>query len=73
MTAFAEYVLFAEDYLEQNPEQRKGQAYFNALWFTYPDLADKVRGSHRDPFYNDDRMPEFLDFVLAELPEEETE
>jgi hypothetical protein len=40
-----------------------GQAYFNTLADVRSDLADLVRGSHLDPYYNDNRIDEFLAFV----------
>lgn len=33
--------------------QRLGQMYFNMLLGIRPDLAEKLRGSLRDPFYKD--------------------
>jgi hypothetical protein len=42
---------------------RMGQAYFNTLADVRSDLADLVRGSHLDPYYNDNRINEFLAFV----------
>jgi hypothetical protein len=45
--------------------QRPGQAHFNALYELRPDLADEIRGTDLDPFYNDTRIPEFLCWVVA--------
>lgn len=39
--------------LEQYPEWRKGQAYFNAIHDLYPDIANSIRGTELDCFYND--------------------
>lgn len=47
--------------------QRKGQSAFNALYKEYPQVADKVRGTPADPFYDDDKLPEFWEFVAKEL------
>lgn len=38
-------------YLEDT-DQRKGQAYFNALHKVRPDLADHIQGTKIDPFYS---------------------
>ena len=46
-------------------DERKGQAAFNALHELDPELADMVRGSKVDPFYKDDRLPEFLREVFG--------
>ncbi len=43
--------------------QRKGQHMFNRLTQLNPVLADKVRGSIVDPFYNDKNIPGFMAFV----------
>lgn len=45
------------------PEQRRGQMAFNLLTVMHPVLAEAVRGSLHDPFYDDARLPEFFDFV----------
>lgn len=44
-------------------EQRRGQWAFNVLSAQRPDLAEFVRASGLDPFYEDSRMNDFLDFV----------
>lgn len=35
----------------EHDNQRKGQAYFNALHAVRPDLANYIRGTRADPFY----------------------
>ena len=45
------------------PAERRGQRYFNALSLVRPDLAGQVVGTALDPFYLDDRLPEFMRFV----------
>lgn len=42
---------------------RVGQHYFNSLGFHRPDIAEVVRGSTFDPFYNDNNLPAFFDEV----------
>lgn len=44
-------------------DQRRGQAAFNLLHVLRPDLADLVRGSEHDPFYTDERLPAFLEWL----------
>lgn len=39
--------------------QREGQKAFNELYRTNPEIADKIRGTKFDPFYIDQRLPEF--------------
>lgn len=40
--------------------QRKGQFLFNLLHDVRPDVANNLRGSMFDCFYNDVRIPAFL-------------
>lgn len=47
------------------PEWRKGQTLFNALENVRPDLSVKVRTTDLDPFYRDDRIPAFTDWLYA--------
>lgn len=49
---------------KKNPELRKGQSLFNQLWVDYPELADSIRTTSADPFYNDKRLPEFFAMIL---------
>ncbi len=60
---FEEFVSYAEMYWSANRSQRKGQAYFNALHRLRPDIANDLTASSVDPFYNDDRIPSFLESV----------
>lgn len=50
---------------ELYPEWRLGQTYFNVLYEYSPELADWVRGTYIDPFYDDSKVPVFLDNILA--------
>lgn len=42
---------------------RHGQALFNLLDRVRPDLAGLLRDSDFDPFYQNDRLPDFYDFL----------
>lgn len=46
-----------------SPEQRLGQHLFNHLRVTQPKLAENVRATGIDPFYRDDLIGAFLEFV----------
>lgn len=74
-TAIAEYpVTWAEVYdymfkyvhemLYERQVQREGQAYFNALHSIYCDVADVVRATDADPFYDDTRLKAFFDAIM---------
>lgn len=53
--------------------QREGQRAFNDLYNEYPEIADKIRGTLKDPFHQDSRLPAFKARVeeLLALQEEE--
>lgn len=40
--------------------QRFGQACFNALYEIAPEIANEIRTTGADPFYDDTRVPDFL-------------
>ncbi len=42
---------------------RKGQMYFNELYEMNPQLADSIRSSSCDPFYDDSRIDKFLNKI----------
>jgi len=46
---------------------REGQAYFNVLETHLPHLANKVRGTDLDPFYRDDRIDAFREWLSLQL------
>jgi hypothetical protein len=49
------------------PEWREGQAYCNVLRVARPDLYLELVGTDPDPFYRDDRIPAFRDWLVARL------
>ena len=53
--------------MERDPQQREGQAYFNAIRLRWPELQAEVIGTDRDPFSNDRNLPAFLDWLQARL------
>lgn len=66
-----QYMSYAVNYLLEHPEQRRGQAYFNALWLAgETQLCDETRGTHLDPFNDDNTIPDFLEFVKSAMKEE---
>lgn len=64
---FNELVIYMETYRRSHPEQRVGQAYFNALHQHFPQVADAIRGTDNDPFYRDDRLHAFFYAVGQEV------
>lgn len=68
-TTWSEMEAYMRKYFQDNfPNQRIGQAYFNALYQTHPDLADLVRGTSADPFQasgiKDPRMAKFFETII---------
>lgn len=53
----------AGTYRAARPEQRWGQALFNTLHEHDPQLAAELCGTPADPFYDDARVPAFMDAV----------
>ena len=49
--------------LRQNPQLRRGQAFFNALSELEPPLAEVLRGGFLDPFYKDERVDNTIAYV----------
>lgn len=45
---------------ELNPTWRKGQTWFNSLSVLYPSVAESIRGTENDPFYNDEKIDAFF-------------
>ncbi len=68
LSPFAEFEILTTAYRMDNPAQRAGQAAFNTLAAVHPEIADKVTADFRvDPFYDDDRLPRFMEFVRDQL------
>ena len=62
---FEQFVVEAEGQARNMPCYRRGQAYFNLLVHVRPDLAEQVRGSLCDPFYQDKKIGAFMEFIGA--------
>jgi hypothetical protein len=45
--------------------ERDGQYAFNLLAHVRPELAEQVRGTPLDPFYNDNLLPTFYSWLDA--------
>lgn len=44
--------------------ERMGQAYFNQLHEDMPEIANQIRGTEVDPFYDDVQIGNFLNALL---------
>jgi len=47
-----------------HPHYRRGQALFNHLAHAYPELAEKIRATEADCFYDDKKIPAFMDRIF---------
>ncbi|WP_410659230.1 hypothetical protein [Amycolatopsis sp. lyj-112] len=62
MDEFNEYLDLVAEVRRRHPEQREGQAYFNAARMMWPGLLDDIP-AERDPFTVDRRLPAFLEWL----------
>ena len=64
MLTFADFLVIYHR-TERPKDWRHGQFAFNMLYSWRPVLADKIRTTEIDPFYRDDRLPAFWEYVIA--------
>ena len=61
---FEEWLSNAVKYvIANNKEQRRGEAYHNYLSSVRMDLTNNIMGTKLDPFYDDRRIPDFIEYV----------
>lgn len=60
------FLVLVDKRMTTHPNERKGQAAFNLLCFDIgrDDLADLVRGTKDDPFFDNSRMDNFIHFLV---------
>lgn len=63
MMTFEEFVARVADEQVRHPEWRVGQTAFNVLWKLRPELAEQVRVTEANPYYLDDRLPAFYEWL----------
>lgn len=64
------YLDFLDGYLRDHPDQREGQAHYNAFRILWPHLQADVAGTERDCFSVDARLPAFLEWLEKALARE---
>ncbi len=64
---YEEFLEAAMRYRYRYPEQRVGQAFFNALVKPHTGLAEQIYGTLMDPYYDNRNLPAFLQKVMEEL------
>lgn len=62
---FSEYLEEVRYRHAKNPDWRAGQTYFNVLTTSRSHIAEEIRGTMFDPFYDNSVIPEFLAMVFA--------
>jgi len=50
---------------EEHPFLRLGQCFFNNLLYYHHDVAESIRASKWDPFYNDELIDECINFITT--------
>lgn len=53
----------------ENSHLRTGQCYYNVLSDMFPELAREISGTKYDPFYDDDKIKDFLNYIIPKLEE----
>ena len=59
--------------VKHNPQLRLGQSIFNTLTVVRNDLADIVRATEYDPFYNDKVIVKLHDYITKPNKNEHSE
>lgn len=65
-----DYVLDSES--GKNRYTRVGQEMFNRLHQREPALAKTIRGTELDPFYDDSKVPKFIEYLTGLVEESES-
>jgi hypothetical protein len=53
------------------PHLRLGQSFFNLLYAAFPKVADTIRGTKYDPFYDDAIIESCIQVITGNIPEPE--
>ena len=63
------YLDMVDDVMRQHPDQREGQAYYNAFRMGWPGLIEQLPGD-LDPYSLDSNLPGFLEWVEQTLDDQ---
>jgi hypothetical protein len=61
---FAEFSRQVGLQLLRHPCLRRGQAMMNELYRIRPDLYNAIGATENDPFYQDSRIPNFIELIV---------
>lgn len=59
---YSDYIVVAAEAFKENDE-RLGQTYFNVLVELRPEIAEEIRGTDLDAFFDNDKLPAMLNYV----------
>lgn len=59
-----EVIKLKEEMIKKYPMWREGQSFFNALDILYPSKSNLIRGTSLDPFHNNSKIEECIDYLL---------
>lgn len=65
---YSEFLVAAERLLVETPGLRRGQAYMNQLALDDWTVCDLFLRTFLDPFYDDDRLEDFLTVLVVIWP-----
>ncbi|MFD9699439.1 hypothetical protein [Lentzea sp. NPDC059081] len=71
MDAISKYLDLVDEVMRRYPDQREGQAHYNALRMGWPHLEAQVLGTDRDCYGSDKALPRLLAWIDQVLPHEE--
>lgn len=60
------FVVKVEEAKRIFPTWREGQTLFNVLFVEYSELANEIRDTKYDPFYQDEKIPAFWERLEKE-------
>jgi len=55
-----------ENYMANNPNLPEGQAFFNALHWLAPSVANEIRDTQLDPYHDSSRLKACIDHIYEE-------
>jgi len=68
-----DFYVYLDTVLDDYPKWRKGQAVFNLMYYMFPEIANKYRGSDIDPFHNDENCEKFVNVCFEEIEKVRTQ
>lgn len=64
--SYSDFLMLVAKTFPNDGDIRYGQHYFNTLYAIHPNLANRLRGSLKDPFHRETVSPETEAFVEQE-------